>query len=273
MAIDVPGPEAGAFPQEVVVPPETERVRPFSMVYVDSSDPRAEDARQVERETLGQFYKNSPDRLHEEYDRYEPASRFLIVYDTEKAEVSGAMRLIFNSQEGFKSLNDLADPEAWNLDVESVIEHNLNGFQPEHTLDVATIGVRKGWRGGAAETALALYYGLCQVSFDSDAKHWVTVLDEHALKRVQLMGKPFYTYEGVGSMPYIDSQVSWPMWADFRDEFVPRLREEYPPIHDFVARGQGLGQTIDLGNLEGLGKPNIDSLVDPTSRYLPSEAT
>src|SRR5207253_1941488 len=95
----------------------------------------------------------------------------------------GVIRLVRNSEAGFKSLNDLGrDP--WNIDPQEAAAQNIPNYDPEKTLDIATLGVSEEYRTGG-KVGYALYHALVKYSMEHDIETWVAILDDPVLQRLQ----------------------------------------------------------------------------------------
>ena len=92
---------------------------PFGFYIVRADDPASELARSVEREVFYEFFGNTPDLLHEEYDPYESASLFLLMVDHLRRKPAAVLRMLLPSPAGFKSLNDIETH--WGQPVDEVL--------------------------------------------------------------------------------------------------------------------------------------------------------
>jgi hypothetical protein len=73
------------------------------------------------------------------------------------------------------------------------------------------------------------------------AGRWlVSILDLKPLELIQMFAAaPFYPFEGLGPLSYLDSPLSMPVIVDF-EEWEPRLFADNPNSYDILWRGVGI---------------------------------
>ena len=91
---------------------------PFGFYIIRSNDPAAELGRAVEREVFLEFFGNTPDMLHDEYDPYEGNSLFLVLVDH--------LRLVRRAGH-VQLLRQVGRPE----------RHRVDALHPDDLVDVA----------------------------------------------------------------------------------------------------------------------------------------
>ena len=113
-------------------------------------------ARQCEEDVFLQAFGNTRTQLEEEYGPYDDQSVFVAVSD-DSGHVVGACRLITPGPGGLKTLNDVGR-EPWGVD--GLRAARAAGIDPENAWDVATLGVRRDYRGSKMSVAIALYHAI-----------------------------------------------------------------------------------------------------------------
>lgn len=219
----------------------------YSLYLISSDDPGAALARGLEVEVFGEFFNNDETVMRAEYGPYENSSEFLIVVDNRDKESVGVMRLIHNSDSGLKSINDLTNPP-WNKPLNEIFEENdIQQSDLEDTLDIATLAVRKKYRGKTA--ANALYRALYLTTMKENKKEWVSILDDNVLALLEALGIHFKRYQGVGSANYLDSPSSTPVYGN-ASEIAEHVEMRYPDTHRFVTLGEGTKHEVEFVGLE-----------------------
>jgi hypothetical protein len=222
-----------------------EPVPAIGIVAIDGNDPAAALGREAERVVFGEFFKNNLDRLRKEYEDYDKSSMFLVAIDGEKNQPAGVIRLIKNSENGLKSLNDIENPKySWSVSRDKLEATMLEPkFDLDTTLDVATLAVLPEYRSGKDIDGLSvhLYYAMYQYSLRHDYNQWIGILDTEPLVKIQSLGNPLDFFEGVEARPYIDSPSSIPFYANLQ-----RIDERLQPVglDLFFVHGQGLDPSI-----------------------------
>jgi len=213
---------------------EPQRPKNLTLEVLEADSPRAELARQLETQVLGEAFGNTPEQLRKEYGPYEAASTFLLVFDEEAQKPAGMFRFIHNSSAGLKTINDIEsnDPRyPWHRSFDEVLERNGLEFDRDRVLDIGVVVIAPEYQGRheSRDVAYALYRGLYAYSKATDREAWIAVLDDGVLKYTQQeMGAPFQTFEGLESGPYIDSPASTPVYAVVADlpERVSHARDQ-----------------------------------------------
>lgn len=220
----------------------------YGVYVVESSDPAANLGRAVELEVFGEFFDNNEELMKREYGPYEQDSTFIIVLDKQTSEPAGVMRLIQNGPNGLKSLNDLSK-EPWLKGIDAVFEEDgLSPHDLDKTWDIATLAVRKEYRGKTAVSA-ALYHALYLSSEKRQIENWVAILDDNVLELLGALGIHFKRYVGVGSANYLDSPASTPVYGN-KPEIVDYLRVNSPDAYNYLVLGKGLEVEADFQTIE-----------------------
>ncbi len=217
---------------------------PFGFYIVRSEDPAAELARSVERDVFFEFFGNTPDLLHAEYDPYESASLFLLVVDHLRREPAAVIRMLLPSPIGFKSLHDIE--KHWRQPFDQVLTRTGVEFDFDSLWDVATLAVARDYRGEATQglVTLGLYQGMDMLSTLVDVQHAVAILDLIVYENVQKsFHRPFHPFAGLEPMRYLDSPSSLPIWADIR-EYRARLAMLDADLYEVLYAGKGFEAMI-----------------------------
>jgi hypothetical protein len=217
---------------------------PFGFYIVRSDDPASELARSVEREVFYEFFGNTPDLLHKEYDPYESASLFLLMVDHLRRKPAAVLRMLLPSPAGFKSLNDIET--YWDQPVDDVLARTGLELDYDSLWDVATLAVGREYRGEATQglVTLGLYQGMDMLSTLVDLKHGIAILDLIVYDNVQKsFHRPFRPFTGLEPMRYLDSPSSLPIWCDIR-EYRARLAMLDADLYEVLYAGKGFEAMI-----------------------------
>lgn len=193
----------------------------------------ADIGRKIESDVFGEAFNNSPDEMEAEYGPYEDQSMFFVTIDREKGVPTGAMRIIKDGPEGFKSLKDFVEKNpAYTID-------DVREFHGMHddakTWDVATVAVPPEYRDKG--TATQLYRAMYKTAVDDGIDHVVAIIDADPLAKMnKFLGIPLLPMVGSKPFPYIGSEKSQAVYgriAEF-DEVMTRHRKR--SLRGFLAR-------------------------------------
>lgn len=180
-------------------------------------------------------FGNTRDQLDEEYGPYGPQSVFLVVADDD-GEVYGHCRLITPGPQGLKTLNDIGrDP--WNLDAARVAR--LAGIDHTQTWDIATLGVRREYRGRSWMISLAIYHGILKAARVNGVDMATAILDldvQRALNQIDYLTPAL---PGALAAPYLGSQLSTPVFGRFSQN-LDNQRRRNPDAYRLMSMGIGL---------------------------------
>lgn len=182
-----------------------------------------------------QAYGNSRDQLAEEYGPYGAQSIFLIVSDEEDT-VYGQARIITPGPAGLKTLNDIAG-EPWNLDAARV--SRLAGVDRNRAWDIATLGVRREFRGRSTMVSLALYHGILKAGRVNGVDTATAILDTDVRRALNLVDYVMPTLPGATTAPYLGSLHSTPVYAH-ASEVLDAQRRRNPDAYRLMSLGVGL---------------------------------
>ena len=214
--------------------------KPYSLAVVEADHPLAEEARELEALEFEYRFGNTREQLDAMYEPYVDATHFVLIRDEREDLPVGMMRLILNSDAGLPSVNSLAG-HPWNEDPELVIARSIRDFDPDRTLDITMIAVRRGW--GSREPAMMLFHQMLEFAKAHDIHFWVTILNDTVLERIQLLGRPFETYKGITPGPYAGSESSTPVWGVY-PETLARLEAGDASMYAWLVEGRGLRDLV-----------------------------
>jgi hypothetical protein len=208
---------------------------------IDADDPAAALGRHIEHTVFMEKFGNDIDLLRAEYTPYEPYSKFILAINVENREPAGVIRVILpNDKVGLKSLNDITDSKgAWGIDLADLRERMIKPeLDPAKTLDVATLALPPKYRGGdLLEGTAPLYYVMYQYSLENGLDHWIGVLDEKPMGKIQELCNPLDTFDGVEAAAYLDSASSIPFYANMQ-RIHDRLLQKDRDLNDLVPEAQ-----------------------------------
>ncbi len=194
-----------------------------------------EEARQCEEDVFLQAFGNTRNQLEEEYGPYNDQSVFVAVSD-ENGRVAGTCRLITPGPSGLKTLNDLSrDP--WGLD--GVRSARAAGVDPENTWDVATLGVRKDFRGSSMSVAIALYHALVVSTRVNEIGSITAILDDQLRRLLTASDYIMPALPGTRTAEYLGSPASTPVYGHCAG-MLDAQRRQNPDAYRLMSLGIGL---------------------------------
>ena len=194
-----------------------------------------EAAQDCELEIFNNVYGNTRAQWVDEYGPYEDNTAFIAITN-EADEVVAASRLITPGPAGLKSLNDVSR-EPWKIDGYAAAR--AAAFDPEVTIDVATIAVRKGLKGSSALASIALHHGLNLVSRVNALPNIVMIMDARARRLLSAIGLQTTALPGAKAGEYLGSANSLPLWGH-TPTMLDTQRMINPDAHRLVSLGVGL---------------------------------
>lgn len=217
---------------------------PFGAYVFAADDPRSALARAVEVEVFGEVFGNPPELLTAEYGAYEPATVFFCIVDHRNARPAGMKRVILDSPLGLKTLADIEEGP-WATPVVDVLAGTGIELDPARTVDVATLGVGRDYRGrNSGLISLALNQITVRFSLALEARWWVTILDMVVLDLYQQgFAEPWSYFAGIEPMRYLDSPLSVPVYGDI-EAWCRRIAGKDPGLHDLFVHGVGLEDAV-----------------------------
>lgn len=192
-------------------------------------------ARACERDVFLQAFGNTAEQLDEEYGPYNDQSVFVAVADQDD-HVVGACRLILPGPQGNKTLNDVAR-QPWGVDGQR--SARAASIDNARTWDIATLGVRRDYRGGKLMVAMALYHAIMTATRLNGCDTATAILDEHAFRCLTGAGYMFSGLPGTKAGPYLGSESSIPVYGHWTG-LVDAQRRENPDAYRLITLGIGL---------------------------------
>ena len=212
----------------------------FVCVEINNNSKYANLCRYVERVVFEQAFGNDSEELKREYGPYDPASRFFLSIDRTQKMPTGMIRIIQNSPEGLKTLNDVAEPPL-NLRPEVVKdEHSLD---INKTWDVGTVAVMPEFRSGEGAVSVQLYRAMYKSACNHGIDHLVSVIDDRALtKLTDYLGIPFVPLADSKPFSYLGSEKSQAVYG-YIPEFYAKMNRRRYTLKGFMAR-RALGHLV-----------------------------
>jgi hypothetical protein len=201
-------------------------------------DPRGdvlEAARQCEEDVFLQAFGNTRSQLDEEYGPYNDQSVFVAVVD-DSGQAVGACRLITPGPAGLKTLNDVARAP-WGVDGRRSAA--AARIDVTRTWDIATLGVRRDYRGPKLNVSIAMYHAIMRATRLNEVATATAILDTHAFRVLADAGYLFSTLPGTSAAPYLGSESSIPVfghWSGLADA----QRRMFPELYRLITLGIGI---------------------------------
>ena len=217
---------------------------PFGVYLFPASAPEARLARHVENAVFAEWFGNSSELIEAEYGPYEESTYFITVIDHLRHLPAGMIRVTVPSERGLKTLADIE--HVWQQPLEPTLARSGLAWDRSIVWDVATMAVHADYRGKATDgmISLAMYQAVVRSFRTGGARWFVCVLDMHVAQLMQdLTSQPFWTFDGVEPIEYLDSPASNAFWCDF-DEYGPRLRAVDPFMYGVLFDGVGIESVV-----------------------------
>jgi hypothetical protein len=216
----------------------------FGCYLIADSSSYSDIARGVECRVFDEFFGNDPTVMTEAYAPYEEHSTFLLVVDRKSCEPAGALRIIAHSEQGLKTLNDIAQ-EPLSLSLADVMKaHRIDDLSK--CWDVGTLAVPKKYRGdgGAGQRVSTLLYGLLYAELcRSGIEHVVAIVDDHAYRQLsETLAVPFVHIADSQPFPYLGSEINHAVYLQVR-RIVPEVMR---PDLCHLAHGKGLPEVVGV---------------------------
>jgi hypothetical protein len=194
-----------------------------------------ESARQCEEDVFLQAFGNTRSQLDEEYGSYDDQSVFVAVSD-DAGHVVGACRLITPGSAGLKTLNDVSR-QPWGID--GLRSATAAGVDPENAWDVATLGVRRDYRGSKMMVAISLYHAIVVATRVNEVGSITAILDDQ-IRRI-LTGADYImpSLPGTRTGEYLGSPASTPVYGHCAG-MVDAQRRMNPDAYRLMSLGIGL---------------------------------
>lgn len=212
----------------------------FVCYRITGNDRYADVGRYIESTVFGEAFEtgNGPEDMQREYSPYEDRSTFFVSVDQEQGVATGALRIIENGPNGFKTLEDLEEkiPEVTEEAVRQY--HHIQSEDMEDCWDIGTVAVPREYRGSEGAVTFQLYRGMYVASQKEDKaiKHFFSVIAEKPYEKMtKFLGFPFKPLCGIqGPIDYI-GVPSFPVYGD-APRFEESVRRKRWTVRGFMAR-------------------------------------
>lgn len=199
--------------------PDEER---FVCFRVSGDHPVADAARNLEREVFEEVFDgNDAAFMDREYGPYESASTFFVSFDRETEMPAGVLRVMWNSDAGLKTINDLARPDMpINLTQDEI--QRFHGIDDLDTCwDGGTVAVSKELQKNGMGVSMQLYRAMYRTAIENDIEHFILVIDEKLLPVLtDHLHIPFVPLCDTPKFSYLGSEASQAVYGHF-PEFRP----------------------------------------------------
>ena len=152
------------------------------------------------------------------------------------ARSSGACRLITPGPAGLKTLNDLSR-EPWGID--GVRAAQAAGVDPQNAWDVATLGVRKDFRGSSMSVAIALYHAIVVSTRVNEIGSITAILDNQIRRVLTASDYIMPGLPGTRTAEYLGSPASTPVYGHCSG-MLDAQRRQNPDAYRLMSLGIGL---------------------------------
>ena len=198
-------------------------------------------ARQIERQVFEEKFGNDAEEMEREYGPYEEASTFFLSVDVENAQPVGALRIIRNTADGLKTLNDLeanrADLPFTITSRRAMLQHRIESLK--ECWDIGTVAVPKEYRHSAlgADVSIQLYRGMYVSAMQEEVKHFVSIIDDkaHAIL-TEFLGIPFVPLCDSEPFEYLGSKAIHATYGFVPDFYENMNRRRLSMSDDSVER-------------------------------------
>jgi hypothetical protein len=191
-------------------------------------------ARHIERVVFDDCFGNDSAQMMAEYGPYEAASVFFVSIDRSTGLPSGALRIIGNSAQGLKTLNDVRTAP-FNIRLGDVATQHAIG-DPDSVWDVGTVAVLPGHRSGEGAVSVQLYRAMYLSALQRGIDHLVSIIDAVPLRKlVEYLGIPFVPLADSAPGPYLGSVKSQAVYCHIPD-FQLRTARHRRTVRGFLAR-------------------------------------
>lgn len=172
----------------------------YCLVTVGPFSKYANLARSLESEVFFEFFHNDSELMKDEYGPYENASKFFMVIDRKENRKAGVMRLLHDSEHGFKAIKDVKSMGLTDLSEDDILA-SLGVSSTGSTIEIATIAASPVYRGRRSDqlVSAAMYRALYQYCLSGNYTDLVAVIDSKPLQNLHDIYLPVSTTEEVKS--------------------------------------------------------------------------
>lgn len=208
--------------------------RQYVTIETNGSSKYANIGRQIERVVFEQAFGNDAEQMRKEYGPYEEASTFFISIDRGLGKATGVLRVIGNSPQGLKTLNDVQN-EPFAISTDEVAQrHRIVDF--DKAWDVGTIAVLPECRSGEGPVSVQLYRAMYKSALEHGIDHLVSIIDDKPLQKLkEYLAIPFVPLAGSQPKPYLGSEKSQAVYG-YVPEFYKKMNRHMWTIKGLLAR-------------------------------------
>jgi hypothetical protein len=214
---------------------EETAVNPLLNLHFDVRDELLDATLDCEESVFLESFGNTRNQLEEEYGPYNDQSLFIAVSD-DSGLVVGACRIIRPGSQGLKTLNDVGR-QPWGVD--GMRSARAAGIDIDRTWDIATIGVRRQYRGPRLMVAMAMYHAIMRSTRINDVATATAILDSAAFQVLADAGYLFTTLPGTAPAPYLGSESSIPVYGHWTG-LADAQRRMFPELYRLITLGIGI---------------------------------
>lgn len=190
----------------------------FACFALESTDPFANIARQLEREVFEDSWGNDSATMKKEYGPYDESSVFFMAVDTQDKVPAGVLRMIRNSSAGLKTIVDLDDsiksPIAPTvIPVADVMRHH--GIDDlDRCWDGATAAVPRRYRRKLVGMHLQVMRVVGAAAARENIQHFVAVLDAPVFRAARhVLDLPLEPLAGTPPFTHMDAPDNQAVYA------------------------------------------------------------
>lgn len=238
--------------------------RRWAVMVLAGTDPRSDIAKRVEVERFSTYFGTHPLKHVIDYGPYDASSIFVTVVDTQHPDgpkPASALRIVKNSEKGFKTINSLASPDEaenpWANDIKavvgefgyedrdrikSVIEKAMH-MVPGTTWAIESMAAleeyakRHGVFGGPS---FPLYAVCLQLSNRAEISTWISIQDLKPLMQMQELFSDPWEWLEVPPRSYDGPLPTLPAFIPDMQQAQERLREANPDMGRLLIDGVGM---------------------------------
>lgn len=184
----------------------------YITIEVNGDHKCANIGRHIERVVFEEVFGNDVQQMTEEYGLYEAHSKFFIAIDRATEQPTGVLRVIGNSPQGLKSLND-AQQEPFNVNIDNALKyHAISDL--DTVWDIGTVAMLPDYRGSSEPSSIQLYRAMYLSALEHGIEHLVSIMDDKLLRMLKgHLAMPFEPLANSEPGPYLGSEKSHAVYA------------------------------------------------------------
>lgn len=213
------------------------RGRDYITIEVSGDELYANIGRHIEGTVFKASFGNDPVEMEKEYGKYEgydsnSSTRFFLSINRTRNLPAGVLRVICNSTNGFKTINDV-NQEPFCLNTEEIKKkHNIVCW--DEVWDLGTLAVLPEHRNNSGQCSIQMYRAIYIASLKHGIKHWISIIDDTPYRMfTEFLGIPFVPLNESGPMSYLGSEISHAVYThvpDFFDSLEKQINKTSNPF-------------------------------------------